>query len=60
MPASHPLRTLCTWVNDALTKTDAKFSTICEADIKGGRPSIAPEKLMRVNCGLPPKVYFMP
>jgi hypothetical protein len=26
---------------------DAKFSAMYEADIKGGRPSIAPEKLMR-------------
>ena len=26
---------------------DAKFSAMYEADVKGGRPSIAPEKLMR-------------
>jgi transposase len=26
---------------------DALFSRMCEADIKGGRPSIAPEKLLR-------------
>ena len=26
---------------------DEKFSPMCEADIQGGRPSIAPEKAMR-------------
>jgi transposase len=47
VPASHPLRPIRTWVNDALAKMDAKFSAMYEDDIKGGRPSIAPEKLMR-------------
>ncbi len=47
VPAKHPLRAIRTWVNDALSKMDAKFSGMYEADIKGGRPSIAPEKLMR-------------
>jgi transposase len=47
VPATHPLRPIRTWVNDALAKMDAKFSAMYEADIKGGRPSIAPEKLMR-------------
>jgi transposase len=47
VPAKHPLRVIRTWVNDALTKMDAKFSGMYEADIKDGRPSIAPEKLMR-------------
>jgi hypothetical protein len=46
VPAKHPLRPIRQWVNDALTKMDAKFSTMYQADIKGGRPSIAPEKLM--------------
>ncbi|MFN3377347.1 MAG: IS5 family transposase, partial [Burkholderiaceae bacterium] len=41
------LRPIRTWVNQALAKMDAKFSAMYEADIKGGRPSIAPEKLMR-------------
>lgn len=45
--AEHPLRPIRSWVNDALTKMDARFSAIYEADIKGGRPSIASEKLMR-------------
>lgn len=47
VPANHPLRPIRTWINDALTRMDAKFSAMYEADIKGGRPSIAPEKLMR-------------
>ncbi|MBK1613822.1 IS5/IS1182 family transposase [Rubrivivax gelatinosus] len=47
VPAKHPLRVIRTWVNDALAKMDGKFSAMYEADIKGGRPSIAPEKLMR-------------
>jgi hypothetical protein len=47
VPANHPLRPIRTWVNEALAKMDAKFSAMYEADIKGGRPSIAPEKLMR-------------
>jgi transposase len=47
VPAQHPLRPIRTWVNDALAKMDSKFSAMYEADIKGGRPSIAPEKLMR-------------
>ncbi len=47
VPANHPLRKIRTWVNDALSDMDAKLSAMYEADIKGGRPSIAPEKLMR-------------
>jgi transposase len=47
VPQSHPLRPIRTWLNDALVKMDASFSAMYEADIKGGRPSIAPEKLMR-------------
>ena len=47
VPASHPLRTICTWVNDALAKMNANFSAMYEANIKGGRSSITPEKLMR-------------
>ena len=34
-------------VNEALAKMDELFSRMYEADIKGGRPSIAPEKLLR-------------
>src|SRR5664280_2845887 len=47
VPADHPLRPIRTWVNEALAKMDVSFSAMYEADIKGGRPSIAPEKLMR-------------
>lgn len=47
VPASHPLRPIRAWVNEALAKMDERFSAMYEADIKGGRPSIAPEKLMR-------------
>ena len=47
VPANHPLRPIRMWVNDALAKMDAKLSAMYEADVKGGRPSIAPEKLMR-------------
>ncbi len=47
VPASHPLRPIRTWVNDALAGMNAKLSAMYEADLKGGRPSIAPEKLMR-------------
>jgi transposase len=47
VPSKHPLRPIRQWVNEALAKMDAKFSAMYEADIVGGRPSIAPEKLMR-------------
>jgi transposase len=47
VPANHPLRPIRTWVNEALAKMDVSFSAMYEADINGGRPSIAPEKLMR-------------
>jgi len=47
VPANHPLRPIHAWANDALAKKDDKFSAMYWADIKGGRPSIAPEKLMR-------------
>jgi len=47
VPANHPLRPIRAWVNATLAKLDEKLSAMYEADIKGGRPSIAPEKLMR-------------
>jgi len=47
VPASHPLRPIRKMVNAALLKMDALLSRMYEADIKGGRPSIAPEKLLR-------------
>ncbi len=42
VPANHPLRRIGLMVNEALTKMDELFSRMYEADIKGGRPSIAP------------------
>lgn len=47
VPATHPLRPIRKWINEALANMDEKFSAMYEADVKGGRPSIAPEKLMR-------------
>lgn len=47
VPANHPLRRIRVMANEVLAKMDGLFSAMYEADIKGGRPSIAPEKLMR-------------
>lgn len=47
VPADHPLRVVRQMVNQALVNLDGLFSRMYEADIKGGRPSIAPEKLLR-------------
>ncbi|MGO4158678.1 IS5 family transposase [Cupriavidus sp. YAF13] len=47
VPKSHPLRPIRTMVNQAVAKMDRLFAGMYEADIKGGRPSIAPEKLLR-------------
>ncbi len=45
--ANHPLRPIRAWVNEALAAMGARLSAMYEVDIKGARPSIAPEKLMR-------------
>jgi transposase len=47
VPASHPLRPIRLWVNEASAIMDGEFSAMYEADVKGGRVSIAPEKLNR-------------
>lgn len=47
VPAEHPLRPIRVWVNDALGKMGDTFAAMYAADVKGGRPSIAPEKLIR-------------
>ena len=47
VPASHPLRRIRIMANEALARMGELFSRMYEADVKGGRPSIAPEKLMR-------------
>ncbi len=48
MPANHPLRLIRLMVNEALARMDELCSRMSDADIKGGRPSIAPEKLLQI------------
>lgn len=47
VPANHPLRPIRLWLNEALTRMDTSFSRMYESAAKGGRPSIAPQKLIR-------------
>jgi transposase len=47
VPAKHPLRVIRTMVNEALGQMGGLFAQMYADDIKGGRPSIAPEKLLR-------------
>ena len=47
IPANHPLRPVREMVNEALRRLDGLFAGMYEPSHKGGRPSIAPEKLMR-------------
>ena len=47
IPANHPLRAIRQMANTALEKMNGLFTEMYEADVKGGRPSIAPEKLLR-------------
>ena len=47
MAQARPLRPIRKWLNAVLSKINAKCSAMVEAEVKGGRPSIAPEKLMR-------------
>jgi transposase len=47
VPKTHPLRSIRQIANEALLKMDRLFAAMYEADVKGGRPSIAPEKLLR-------------
>ena len=47
VPTSHPLRSIRVMANEALARMDRVFAGMYEADIKGGRRSIAPEKLLR-------------
>lgn len=46
MPASHPLRVIRKMVDKALVDMGELFARMYEEDIKGGRPSVAPEKLL--------------
>ena len=47
VPADHPLRPIRAMVNEALARLDALFQQMYADDVLGGRPSIAPEKLLR-------------
>jgi len=47
VPKDHPLRPIRAWLNDALKRMDDVFTRMYEADARGGRPSIAPKKLVR-------------
>ncbi len=47
VPGKHPLRAIRVIVNKALSEIGELFAQMYEDDIKGGRPSIAPEKLLR-------------
>jgi hypothetical protein len=49
VPKDHPLRPIRSWLNDALKRMDDVFARMYEADAKGGRPSIAPEKVARTR-----------
>ncbi len=46
IPTRHPLRKVREIVNDALTSMDAEFDRLYA---KEGRPSIAPERLLRAS-----------
>ena len=47
VPPDHPLRAIRQMAGEALGKMDGLFAAMYEAPSKGGRPSIAPEKLLR-------------
>ena len=47
VPATHPLRAIRAMVNDALSQLEDLFACMYEDASKGGRPSIAPQKLLR-------------
>jgi len=47
VPENHPLRAVRKTVNQALKNIEPLLSGMYAVDIKGGRPSIAPEKLLR-------------
>jgi transposase len=47
VPAKHPLREIRRTANAALEKLGPVLTAMYAAEVKGGRPSIAPEKLLR-------------
>ncbi len=55
VPADHPLCPIRQMVNATLIKMDDLFSVMYQPDIKGGRPNIVPEKLMRA---MPLQVFY--
>jgi transposase len=55
VPADHPLRRIRVMVNEALAKMDELFSRMHEADVKGRRPSVPPEKLL---CAMLLQILF--
>ncbi|CAB3774305.1 hypothetical protein LMG29542_07710 [Paraburkholderia humisilvae] len=64
VPKSRPLRSICVMANEALAKMDRLFAGMYEADIKSGRPGIAPSKLLRamliqVFCSIRPERQLM-
>jgi len=49
VPAEHPLRSIWVMANEVPAKMGMLLSAMYEADAKGGRPSVAPEKLLRAT-----------
>lgn len=47
VPQKHPLRAIRAMVNEALIELEELFAGMYEDSSKGGRPSIAPQKLLR-------------
>lgn len=47
IPANHPLHAIRQMANTALEKMNGLFIEMYEADVKGGRPSIAAETVLR-------------
>ena len=47
VPASHPLRVIRKMTDAARVRMQPLFAGMYEADAQGGRPSVAPEKLLR-------------
>jgi transposase len=47
VPAGHPLRMIRVMANAALATLGSWLTGMYEAQVKGGRPRIAPEKLLR-------------
>ncbi len=57
VPLRHPLREILETANAALEKLGPMFTTMYAAEVKGGRQSIAPEKLLRAMLLQVPQVF---